>query len=58
MRLLQQVMCQRFALSIRVIRLPPRSPNLNAYAERRVRSVRDECLSKVIPIGQGMLCVA
>ena len=40
---------------IRVIRLPPRSPNLNAYAERWVRSVRDECLSKVIPIGQGML---
>ena len=25
------------------------------YAERWVRSVRDECLSKVIPIGQGML---
>ena len=40
---------------IRVIRLPPRSPNLNAYAERWVRSMRDECLSKVIPIGQGML---
>jgi transposase InsO family protein len=40
---------------IRVIRLPPRSPNLNAYAERWVRSVRAECLSKVIPIGQGML---
>jgi transposase InsO family protein len=40
---------------IQVIRLPPRSPNLNAYAERWVRSVRDECLSKLIPIGQGML---
>jgi transposase InsO family protein len=40
---------------VEVIRLPPRSPNLNAYAERWVRSVRDECLSKVIPIGQGML---
>jgi len=38
-----------------VIRLPPRSPNLNAYAERWVRAVREECLSKVIPIGQGML---
>ncbi|MGH9579294.1 MAG: integrase core domain-containing protein [Terriglobales bacterium] len=38
-----------------MIRLPPRSPNLNAYAERWVRSVRDECLSKVIPTGQGML---
>jgi transposase InsO family protein len=40
---------------IAVIRLPPRSPNLNAYAERRVRGVRDECLSRLIPIGQGML---
>jgi len=38
-----------------VIRLPPRSPNLNAYAERWIRGVRDECLSKVIPIGQEML---
>jgi hypothetical protein len=45
---------------VEAIRLPPRSPNLNAYAERWVRSAREECLSKVIPIGQGMLrrCVA
>jgi putative transposase len=40
---------------VEVIRLPPRSPNLNAHAERWVRGVRDECLSKLIPIGQGML---
>jgi putative transposase len=40
---------------IGVIRLPPRSPNLNAYAERFVRSVKEECLSKLIPIGPGML---
>jgi putative transposase len=40
---------------IKVIRLPPRSPNLNAYAERFVRSIKEECLSKMIPIGQGML---
>jgi len=38
-----------------VIRLPPRSPNLNACAERCVRSVKEECLSRLIPIGQGML---
>jgi len=36
---------------IGVIRLPPRSPNMNAYAERFVRSIKDECLSKLIPIG-------
>jgi transposase InsO family protein len=40
---------------VEVIRLPPRSPNLNAFAERWVRSVHEECLSKVIPIGQEML---
>ena len=40
---------------IGVIRLPPRSPNMNAYAERFVRSVKEECLSKIIPIGPNML---
>jgi putative transposase len=40
---------------IGVIRLPPRSPNLNAYAERFVRSIKEECLSNLIPIGQRML---
>jgi putative transposase len=33
----------------------PRSPNLNAHAERFVRSVKEECLSKIIPIGPRML---
>jgi putative transposase len=32
--------------------LPPRSPNLNAYAERWVRSVKGECLSKVVLVGE------
>lgn len=40
---------------VAVIRLPPRSPNLNAFAERFVRSVKSECLSKLIPIGAPML---
>jgi putative transposase len=40
---------------VRVVRLPPRSPNLNAYAERFVRSVKGECLSRLIPIGAPML---
>lgn len=31
-----------------IIRLPARSPNLNAYAERWVRSVREECLDHII----------
>ena len=35
-----------------VIRLPPRSPNLNAYAERFVRSIKEECLDRMIFFGQ------
>jgi hypothetical protein len=31
------------------------SPNLNAFAERWVRSVRQECLSKLILFGEGAL---
>jgi putative transposase len=38
-----------------VIRLPPRSPNLNAYAERFVRSIKYECLDRMIFIGQASL---
>src|SRR4051795_7223663 len=34
------------------ILLPPRSPNLNAFAERRVRSIKHECLSKLILFGE------
>ena len=35
--------------------LPARSPNLNAYAERTVSSVKEECLSKVILFGERSL---
>jgi putative transposase len=35
--------------------LPPRSPNLNAYAERWVRSVKDEALSRLILFGERSL---
>jgi putative transposase len=40
------------------VKLPPRSPNLNAYAERFVRSIKDECLSRLIPIGETHLRLA
>jgi len=35
--------------------LPPRSPNLNAYAECWVRSVKEECLSRLILFGEDSL---
>ena len=31
--------------SVKTIRLPARSPNLNSFAEPWVRSVKEECLS-------------
>ncbi len=40
---------------VRPLKLPTRSPNLNAYAERWVKSVKDECLSKLILFGEGSL---
>jgi putative transposase len=38
-----------------VIRLPPRSPNLNAYAERFVGSIKAECLNRLIFFGEASL---
>jgi len=40
---------------IRCLKLPPRSPNLNAFAERWVRSVKEECLSNLILFGERSL---
>jgi transposase InsO family protein len=34
------------------VRLPVRSPNLNAYAERFVRSAKSECVAQVIPLSE------
>jgi transposase InsO family protein len=40
---------------VHVVRLPPRSPNLNAFAERFVRSIKEECLNRMIFFGQASL---
>ena len=40
---------------IEPIPLPARSSNLNAYAERWVRSIREECLSKLILFSEASL---
>jgi transposase InsO family protein len=40
---------------IKRVPLPPRSPNLNAYTERWVRSVKDEALARLILFGERSL---
>ena len=37
---------------VKTVKLPARSPNLNAYAERFVRSTKSECLAQIIPLGE------
>jgi putative transposase len=37
---------------IRVVQAPYRAPNANAYAERFVRSIKEECLDRMIPLGE------
>ena len=37
------------------MKLPPRSPNLNAHAERFVRSVKEECLDHLILFSEEQL---
>ena len=34
------------------VRSPPRSPNLNAYAERFVLSIKSECLDRMVMLGE------
>jgi len=43
------------AEKVKALALPPHSPNLNAFAERWVRSVKEECLSKLILFGERSL---
>jgi putative transposase len=44
---------RRFAdAGIRVVLTPVCAPNANAYAERFVRSIKEECLDRMIPLGE------
>jgi len=40
---------------IEPLKLPARSPNLNAFAERWVRSIKDECISQLVLFGEKSL---
>jgi len=37
---------------LRVVQTRYRTPNANAYAERFVRSIKEECMARIIPIGE------
>ena len=43
------------AAGVETVRLPPRSPNLNAYAERFVRTIKESCLDRLILVGERSL---
>ena len=40
---------------VKSVKLPPRSPNLNAYAERFVRTIKESCLDRMIVFGEDSL---
>jgi transposase InsO family protein len=43
------------ASGVEPIRLPPHSPNLNAYCERFVRSIKEEALTQMVMLGERSL---
>src|SRR5207245_1172379 len=45
-------------VDVESVKLPPRSPNLNAYAERFVRTIKESCLERLILFGEGSLRTA
>jgi putative transposase len=45
-------------IGVESVKLPERSPNLNAYAERFVRSIKESCLDRMIFFGEESLRTA
>ena len=43
------------ATGVETVRLPAKSPNLNAFAERFVRSIKESCLNRLILVGEDSL---
>ena len=43
---------------VKTVRLPAHSPNLNAFAERFVLSIKSECLERLVPLGERHLRLA
>ena len=40
---------------MKIIRIPPRSPNCSTHAERFVRTAKSECIERIIPFGEKSL---
>ena len=45
-------------VDVKAIRLPPRSPNLSPHLERFMRSIKEECLERMIFFGEKSLHAA
>ena len=45
----RECMCEA---GVRIVQTPYQAPNANAYAERFVRSIKEECLDRIIPLGE------
>src|ERR1700730_5030983 len=45
-------------VGVKSVKLPPRSPNLNAHAERFVRTIKESCLERMILFGEKSLRTA
>ncbi|HWC16440.1 MAG TPA: integrase core domain-containing protein [Terriglobales bacterium] len=45
-------------VGVKAVKLPPQSPNLNAHAERFVRSIKESCLDRIILFGERSLRLA
>ena len=45
-------------VGVKSVKLPPQSPNLNAYAERFVRTIKESCLERMILFGEESLRTA
>ena len=39
-------------VGVRVVRTPASAPNCIAHAERFIRSIKTECLDRVVPLGE------
>src|SRR5260370_40884773 len=45
-------------VGVKFVKLPPRSPNLNAHAERFVRTIKESCLERMLLFGEESLRTA